>query len=744
MSHFFNELKRRDVFRVATAYTVSSWLIIQIVVSIFPYIGIDDFWITTIIVLLIIGFPIAVIGGWIYEMTPDGIRKTDEVEVSEAFEEYSDRKLNRIIIGVLATVILFMLVERVFFAEGSIIERDTLQVQTASVAVLPFVDMSENQDQEYFSDGLSEELLNVLAKVEGLQVAGRTSSFQYKGQNIDLRLVGEDLGVDHILEGSVRKFGDQIRITAQLIKADDGFHVWSETYTREYSANNLFDIQDEISSQVLQELQIRLIPEKESQLQKNLTSNTEAYDLYLRATQLLVNRNANEIEKAIELFDEAIALDADFAAAYARQAIAYHLLSFFGSMNSKDLKTIMRSNIDKALLIDGNLGWAYAALGLYYQKTSDYEAAGTAFERAYELIPGDPEIMIWYSPYAGDPELTSSLIERAYKTDPYSPIVIDKYARQLYLVDRFDEAVDLMEKNIRLNPGYSMALSLKAEFIKDQPFGQLDEAFKLSYQAYKNEPANLSYMQALAELSFDLGFLNIVEEMIREMERYYPENAFYITYKQELHYYRSEYEDMLEAMKEFQEKENVTPQEWYFLENYMRAYIGAGWYEQGYDYVKEYYPSIINGEYNPAQYLTYELSFLSILFDRLGNEAKANELKENACLIATGWLQNEEDPDSEIVQDVFDYMDCLALNKNKAEFLRLLEQTHFERNSKANLYEFLDANPIYDFIKDDPDYIALRSRMEADIDSMRQNAIEWMKENGEWNSDWEVFVYDFK
>lgn len=143
----FNELKRRDVFRVATAYAVSSWLIIQIVVSVFPYLGIDDFWITTIIVLLLIGFPIAVIGGWIYEMTPDGIRKTDEIDVTEEFEEYSDRKLNRIIIGVLATVITFMLVERVFFAEGSIIERDTLQVQTASVAVLPFVDMSENQDQ---------------------------------------------------------------------------------------------------------------------------------------------------------------------------------------------------------------------------------------------------------------------------------------------------------------------------------------------------------------------------------------------------------------------------------------------------------------------------------------------------------------------------------------------------------------------------------------------------------------------
>lgn len=359
ISNLFKELKRRDVFRVATAYAVTSWLIIQIIVSVFPYLGIDDFWITTIIVLLIIGFPISIIAGWIYEMTPDGIRKTDEVEVSEEFEELSDRKLNQIIIGVLATVIVFMVVERLFFAEGRIIERDTLQVQTASVAVLPFVDMSENQDQEYFSDGLSEELLNVLAKVEGLKVAGRTSSFQFKGDNQDLRKIGSELGVDHVLEGSVRKFGNQIRITAQLIKTEDGFHVWSETFQREYSANDLFQIQDEISSEVLQELEVRLIPEKRDAISQKLTSNTAALDDYLKAIQLLSNRKATEINESILLLDKVILEDDQFAEAYARRAIAYDLLGMYGNINRKEKLDKMRLNIDRALLIDPQRGLAY-------------------------------------------------------------------------------------------------------------------------------------------------------------------------------------------------------------------------------------------------------------------------------------------------------------------------------------------------------------------------------------------------
>lgn len=739
----FNELKRRDVFRVATAYAVSSWLIIQIVVSVFPYLGIDDFWITTIIVLLLIGFPIAVIGGWIYEMTPDGIRKTDEIDVTEEFEEYSDRKLNRIIIGVLATVITFMLVERVFFAEGSIIERDTLQVQTASVAVLPFVDMSENQDQEYFSDGLSEELLNVLAKVEGLQVAGRTSSFQYKGQNIDLRLVGEDLGVNHVLEGSVRKFGNQIRITAQLIKADDGFHVWSDTYTREYSADNLFSIQDEISSRVLQELQIRLLPDQESYIQKSLTSNTLAYDLYLRANQLLVNRRPDEIEKAIALFDRAIEEDSEFAAAYARRAIAYNLLSNYGNLDRVEMMKLMRKNIDRALLLDSDLGWAYAALGEYHRNANNMDDAHIALEKAFELMPGNPDVMIWYAQTVEEYSLYNQLIDRAYESDPLSALAIYFKARLLYDKDEFDEAIALMEKNLEINPRNTLSMNLKAEFIRDQPFGQLDESFKLVYETYQLEPRVLSHKFNVAELSFDLGFMFLVDQMVDEIEEDYPENFSYLEIKYDQFLYESEYDSMLAMIKQIESFFEIDPSYDIMLEAYMYFYLNSGRLTEAETFIDTYYPEIPALDFEDYDFYLEDLSLVSNLYDKLGDQKIANELADRVCALAEDQLQFDGDLKKESVQNLMDLMDCVALRKDKDRFLNIVEEIHFNRKSKANIYTFLDGQPVFDFLDDDPEYRALRERIEADIEGMRTNAVEWMKANNYWQDEWQITVMEY-
>lgn len=739
ISSLFRELKRRDVFRVATAYAVSSWLIIQVIVSTFPYIGIPDFWITLIIVVLAIGFPIALIVGWLYETTPEGLKKTDEIDVSEEFEAISDRKLNRIIISVLTAVILFMVVERVFFADSAIIERDTLAVQTASIAVLPFVDMSQDQDQEYFSDGLSEELLNVLAKVEGIRVAGRTSSFQYKGQNLDLRQIGGDLGVDHVLEGSVRKFGDQIRITAQLIKAEDGFHLWSETYDRPYSANELFQIQDEISYKVLQELEIRLLPEKEAQISKNLTSNTEAYDDYLKATQLLANRKANEIEKAIDLFDQAIEKDPNFAAAYARQAIAFNLLNKYGNLGRQEMIRKMRRNIDRALLLDSDLGWTYAALGIYYQNTDELEDAAIALKKAYALMPSDSEIMIWYSTVVDSWKLSEQLVFRAYETDPFNALAISQKAKILYELDKFDEAMRLMEKNLKVNPDNSLSLSLKAEFIKDQPFGKLDEAFILAYQAYLLEPGNLTYKFDVIELSFDLGFFFLVDQLRGELKEAYPENFSLMELNFDYYLYTQQFDSARVVLDEVLTYLDTDKSDYELFEPHMVMYLNAGWLAEAERFLTLYYPDIPALDFAQYYYLE-DLALSSNLYDKLGNNELSKKLAEKACDEIIGYLSYGGDVKKEIVQDLMDYMDCVALRKNKALVLELMEEIHFARKSKANLYTFIDANPVFDFIKEDRAYRELRDRMEVDISKMRTNAIKWLQENGHWQSGWEIYI----
>ena len=252
---FFRELKRRNVYKVGTVYAITGWLIIQVCDTVFPRLDLPEWTVTFVIVLVGIGFPVSLIFAWAFELTPEGLKRTSTVPESKTITRRTGKKLNYWIIGLLATALLFLGVERIFFAESTLLEGSDRPGPNFSVAVLPFDDMSMEGDQEYFAHGISEELLNSLAQVRGLQVAGRTSSFQFKGENPDLKEVGHKLGVDHILEGSVRKAGDQLRITAQLIKSEDGFHVWSNTYDRDYTIDNILDIQTDISQQVLQELQ---------------------------------------------------------------------------------------------------------------------------------------------------------------------------------------------------------------------------------------------------------------------------------------------------------------------------------------------------------------------------------------------------------------------------------------------------------------------------------------------------------
>jgi TolB-like protein len=246
----FAELKRRNVFKVGAAYAVLTWLLAQVTDVFLENFGAPDWVIKTILLLLVIGFPLALFFAWAFEMTPEGIKKEKDVDRSQSITAQTGRKLDFTIIAILLLALGYFALDK-FVLDPA---RDAAQVQTAkdaeagpaekSIAVLPFVNMSDDASNEYFSDGISEEILNALAKVKQLKVSGRTSSFAFKGQNQDLRQIGDALGVEHILEGSVRKAGTKIRITAQLIQVDDGFHLWSETYDRELT--DVFAIQDEI------------------------------------------------------------------------------------------------------------------------------------------------------------------------------------------------------------------------------------------------------------------------------------------------------------------------------------------------------------------------------------------------------------------------------------------------------------------------------------------------------------------
>ena len=266
MPALFSELKRRNVFRVGIAYAIVSWVLLQFTDVISPILDIPDWAPKLVFLLLALGFLPALIIAWAFELTPEGIKKEKDVDRSTSIATTTRRKLDYVIIGVLAVGIVILLVDKFSQPTGS----PASDATELSIAVLPFVNMSSDPEQEFFSDGITEEILNALAAVRQLKVAGRTSSFAFKGQNEDLRRIGDTLGVGHILEGSVRRSGSKVRIAAQLIQVDDGFHVWSDTYDRELT--DIFAIQDEIAAAIIRQLKATLLVEGQQAIASQRTS----------------------------------------------------------------------------------------------------------------------------------------------------------------------------------------------------------------------------------------------------------------------------------------------------------------------------------------------------------------------------------------------------------------------------------------------------------------------------------------
>ena len=320
---FFAELKRRNVFKVAAAYIIVGWLIMQAGDTLAPALHLPE-WVNSLLAyFLILGFPLALFFAWAYEMTPDGIKKEKEVDRTQSVTHVTGQKLNYTIIALLVAALGYFVFDK-FVLQPQKTAESTMALEQAdtakasderSIAVLPFVDMSANSDNEYFSDGLSEELLNILAKIKELRVAGRTSSFAFKGKNEDLRIIGEKLNVNSILEGSVRKDDqrNRVRITAQLINVEDGYHLWSETYDRDL--NDIFAIQDEIAHKVAMALRITLLGEDEARLEQVASTEINAYDLYLKGLQGVNEGGFVSLDRAATLFEEALTLDPTYTPA---------------------------------------------------------------------------------------------------------------------------------------------------------------------------------------------------------------------------------------------------------------------------------------------------------------------------------------------------------------------------------------------------------------------------------------------
>ena len=471
------ELQRRNVIRMAGLYLVVAWLVVQVAGTVLPMFGAPAWLPRSIVVLLAIGFVPALVFSWIYEFTPQGLKRDAEVTPAQSIASTTGRRIDRLIIAGLVAVVALFAADRFWLGEGdegkpgSEYSSGTESVATSatsrpelysdpgfptaasspaaqkSIAVLAFANLSEDAGNEHFADGISEELLNVLAKVPQLKVAARTSAFHFKGKDTPIPEVARQLGVAYVLEGSVRKAGDRVRITAQLISAADGFHLWSESFDRELK--DVFALQDEIAGIIAGKLQLTLGATARAATQVN----PEAHTLLLEGRHYWMLRTRDGFERAEAAYARAIEIDPGFAQAHAAMAELWAIRGWYRLLEAEpdaDADFVRaRASAERAIALDPALAEPHAALGAVLYNQFRYAEADAAFRRAMELNPNYAGAYVWHGlllAAMGDPEAGLAALERARSLDPLSTVVLNTLSGEQFAVGLVEESLATIER----------------------------------------------------------------------------------------------------------------------------------------------------------------------------------------------------------------------------------------------------------------------------------------------------------
>ncbi len=445
----FRELKRRNVYKVAVAYAVVGWLLIQIATQVFPFFEIPNWGIRLIVLLVVVGFPIALILAWAFELTPEGIKRSEDADF---VAPGASRKRRWIYVAIIAGALSIGL-----FFLGRYTATNVANLPAKSIAVLPFENLSRDPDNAYFTEGIQDEILARLAKIADLKVISRTSTQRYKSSPDDLPQVAKRLGVSSILEGSVQKTADRVRVTVQLINAASDAHLWAETYDR--NLTDVFAAESDIAKMIAETLRAKLTGSEQDALTARPTENTEAHQLYLRGRYFWNKRTGADFKKAIGYFNQAIDKDPNYALAYAGLADAYVLLSAYAEASPKDSLPQAKAAAANALELDSTLGEAHATLGnALVAYDLNFAEANREFRRAIELNPNYATAHQWYAETGlvplGQFEEAIAEARRALELDPLSIVINADVGTTLTNARRYDQAIEQLRKTVDMDPGF--------------------------------------------------------------------------------------------------------------------------------------------------------------------------------------------------------------------------------------------------------------------------------------------------
>jgi serine/threonine-protein kinase len=451
LSKFFQELKRRNVYKVAVAYAVVGWLLVQIATQVFPFFEIPNWAVRLIVLAIVIGFPIALVVAWAFELTPEGLKRTENVDLAARTGTKRYAWVYVVIVGALLSVGLFFVGR--YTAPGHV---TTSGLPEKSIAVLPFENLSGDPQNAYFSEGVQDEILTRLAKIAELKVISRTSTQRFKSAPEDLRQIAHQLGVANILEGSVQKANDQVRVNVQLINALTDTHLWAETYDRKMT--DIFAVESEIARTVAETLRAKLTGTAEHVLASRPTENPEAHQLYLKGRFYGSKRTAKDAQKSIEYYQQAAAIDPNYALAYAALAESYWFLALYSYPQLNEVVPKARQLALKALELDNSLAEPHSILGII---CNTYDRDFVCMEREQKLaIELNPNFSEGHRRYGlllqnlGRFEEARIATRRALEIDPLSPVTNFQYARLLFYERKYDESEALSKKNVELDPDF--------------------------------------------------------------------------------------------------------------------------------------------------------------------------------------------------------------------------------------------------------------------------------------------------
>jgi TolB-like protein/Tfp pilus assembly protein PilF len=553
--NFFGELKRRNVYKVAVAYAIVGWLVMQIAATVVPALHLSDAITSAVVLLVILGLPIALILAWAFELTPEGLKRT---EVADELPRKSEQKRAWIYVVIIAGAVA----AGIFFFGRYTSSKRGAEMSEKSIAVLPFENRSEDKANAYFAEGVQDEILTRLSKIADLKVTSHTSTQHYKSVPENLAEIAKQLGVAHILEGSVQKSGDAVRVNVQLIKAANNSHVWAETFDRKLT--DIFSVESDVAKAIADQLRAHITRQEEQVIAAKPTKNIEAYDAYLRGRYFWNKRTSDGIKHAIEHFQQSIERDPDFALGHAGLADSYIALTFYNFAAPHETMPKAKESAIKALALDNTIAEAHASLAhILMNYDWNWSAAAKEFKRSIELKPDYATGHQWYAVHyltaTGRFEEALQEMKRALELEPASLVMNTFMGATLYYAGRYDEAIDQCRRTIEMDPNFTVAhwhlgLAYEQKQVLDAATEEFKKAISLSggsplmkaalgrtyAKSQKKHEAN-DMLNELNELSkqqyvsaYEVATIYVAlgnnEQAFQLLEQAYGEHSFHLVY----------------------------------------------------------------------------------------------------------------------------------------------------------------------------------------------------------------------